>query len=336
MIDQVLSRPASQSNSATVVDYLELTALIEPSGRVRIDALIQDQALQAEEAEDIIGDADAKKDEFVESIEFEINVRAGRLGASYPFRMSEDAEELALQNHDGNHIAGSYLACLIASHIGDRNGLGLEIPSEHGLHAEIIGRMRSRIFQMIGTIALAGRAKGSAASVGWPRETHETIIQTMKRAAERGFPGQVRAEPNYTALDGAKDVGVDIVAWEHTDNPPSPLVWFGQIASGRNWRGKMVVDASRNFAEDFLDAVPTNKNHATIIPFLLNDDLSKTRALHHKHGYILDRIRLAGNFKDGLDLIARGIEMDESDNAHIASVWVSDFVRGLRVLYSTT
>ena len=68
----------------------------------------------------------------------------------------------------------------------------------------------------------------------------------------------------------------------------------------------MVVDTSRSCDEDFLDAVPTNKNHATIIPFRLDDDAPDTGALHHKHGYILDRIRVAGNFKDGLDLIARG------------------------------
>ena len=336
MIEIVLSRPTARANVATQIDFLELAALIDPSGRVRIDTLIGDRALQAEEAEVNIGNADRADDEFIGSIENEYDYRTGMLGESYPFRMSEDAEELTYQNPDNDPLAGSYLVCLIASHIGGKADLRLEIPHEQGLYAEIITQMRNRVFQMIGTIALAGCAGGPAVSVGWPRVESETIIKTMNRAFGRGFPIQIRAEPNYTVLRGVRDDGVDVIAWEHVDPPPSPSVWFGQIASGRDWRDKTVTERATRFAEGFLCAVPTNKNHATIIPFHLDDNAPDTRALRHRHGHILDRIRLTRDFKSGLNLIEEEIEIDESENTQIALDWVNEFVQGLQNLFGET
>ena len=336
MIEIVLSRPSARANVATQIDFLELAALIDASGRVRIDTLIEDRALQAEEEEVDIGNADREGDEFIGSIENEYDYRTRMLGESYPFRMSEDAEELTYQNPGNGPVAGSYLVCLIASHIGSRADLRLEIPSERGLDSDIITRMRNRVFQMIGTIALAGCAKGPAVSVGWPRVENETIIETMNRAFERGFPIQIRAEPNYTVLSGVRDDGVDVVAWENVDLPPSPSVWFGQIASGRDWRNKTVTERATRFAEGFLCAVPTNKNHATIIPFHLDDSAPDTRTLHHRHGHILDRIRLNRNFKSGINLIEEEIEMDESENIQIALDWVNEFVQELQNLFEAT
>lgn len=330
MTDTLLSRPTAQADIATVLDFLELVALIEQSGRARIDTLLRDRELQADEAMDGFGEADAAKDDFIEAIESEFDLRLKKLGTSYPFLMSDDGKEILRQVPEDDPLSGSYLACLIASQIGDKGDLNLAIPDELGLRAEIITRMRRRIFQMIGTIALAGVAKGPAASVGWPREEKETIIESMNRAFERGFPVPIRAEPNYTALKEAKDGGVDVIAWEHTEDPPSPLVWFGQIASGRNWRGKPVIEDAKNFSEDFLEAMPRNANHATIIPFQLDNEAPDTQALHHKHGYILDRLRLATRFNDGLRLIAGGLAMDESQNTLVAMDWVNEFVDGLR------
>ncbi|WP_299984897.1 hypothetical protein [uncultured Ruegeria sp.] len=332
MTDRVISRPASKANSTTILDFLELVALIDPSGRARIDTLIRDQELQAEQAEDDFGDADTAKDGFVENIENEFNRRASALGESYPFLMTDDAEEIVLQVPENDPLAGSYLACLIASQIGDKGDLKLSIPDQAGLAADIITRMRRRIFQMIGTIALAGLAKGPAGSIGWPREEKETIIASMVRAVGRGFPIPVLEEPNWTALDGAKDGGVDVIAWEHTDMPPSPSVWFGQIASGRNWKGKPVIQDALNFSEDFLTAKHKNANHATIVPFDLDGDEEEAATLHHRHGTILDRLRLSVRFKEGLLLIADGIEMDESQNTLVAMTWVNEFVAGLRII----
>ena len=155
MIEVVLSRPSARANVATQIDFLELAALTDASGRVRIDTLIEDRALQAEEEVDI-GNADREGDEFIGSIENEYDYRTRMLGESYPFRMSEDAEELTYQNPGNGPVAGSYLVCLIASHIGSRADLRLEIPSERGLDSDIITRMRNRVFQMIGNHCLGG------------------------------------------------------------------------------------------------------------------------------------------------------------------------------------
>jgi len=330
MTNTSLSRPTVQAGIATVLDFLELVALIERSGRARIDTLMRDRELQADEAVDDFGDADAAIDGLIHAIENELESRSEKLGAAYPFLMSDDGEEILREMPDNDPLCGSYLACLIASQIGDRSDLKLVIPDPSGLGAEIVTRMRRRIFQMIGTIALAGIARGPSASVGWPREKKETIIETMTRAFSRGFPIPIRTEPNYTALKEVKDGGVDVVAWEHTDDPPSPSVWFGQIASGQNWRGKPVIEDAKNFSENFLEAMPRNANHATIIPFQLDDEAPDTRALHHKHGHILDRLRLIVRFREGLGLIASGLAMDESQNTLIAMNWVDEFVERLR------
>ena len=50
-----------------------------------------------EEAEVDIGNADRADDEFIGSIETEYDCRTRMLGESYPFRMSEDAEELTIR-----------------------------------------------------------------------------------------------------------------------------------------------------------------------------------------------------------------------------------------------
>ena len=147
MIEIVLSRPSARANVATQIDFLELAALIDASGRVRIDTLIEDRALQAEEEEEVdIGNADREGDEFIGSIENEYDYRTRMLGESYPFRMSEDAEELTYQNPGNGPVAGSYLVCLIASHSGSRADLRLEIPRPQGrcLRPSVSPRRSSR------------------------------------------------------------------------------------------------------------------------------------------------------------------------------------------------
>ena len=85
MTEIVFSRPSARANIATQIDFLELAALNDPSDRVRIDALIEDRALQAEEEEVDIGKADRADDEIIGSIETEYDHRSRMLGESYPF-----------------------------------------------------------------------------------------------------------------------------------------------------------------------------------------------------------------------------------------------------------
>jgi len=237
-----------------------------------------------------------------------------------------------LKKLDNYPLHGPYLTCLIASHIGDGGDLNLTIPDSKGLRSKIITQMRCRVFQMIGTIALAGIANGSSASIGWPREKEETIIEIMTRAQKRGFPIPARFEPNWTASKQTKDSGVDVVAWEYTEGFPSLLTWFGQIASGRNWREKAVITDAKNFCTNFLSAPLWNSNYATIIPFQLNDEDDDSRALQYKHGYILDRLRLCVGWKQGFERINEDKQMDESENTSVATNWVNEFVQGLRTI----
>ena len=68
----------------------------------------------------------------------------------------------------------------------------------------------------------------------------------------------------------------------------------------------------------------------------MDDSAPDTRALHHRHGHILDRIRLNRNFKSGINLIEEEIEMDESENIQIALDWVNEFVQELQNLFEAT
>ena len=145
-----------------MVDWLELTALFDAYGVPRLDSLdgALDQLLP--EPEDDIGYRDHLKEERRSDIENEIDARANQLGEAYPFRLSDEGEELSVNGSSTDEGNLFYLVCLITSHVTD--SAILRVPPQ----GELLTRLRNRVFQILATLGLAGLAGGPALSVGWP------------------------------------------------------------------------------------------------------------------------------------------------------------------------
>ena len=202
--------PGLGAAADVLVDWLELVAFFNEFRTARLDELdaaILEQFeigdVVAEDDEDIdplgpeegenIGWIDAEKERLRERVENEVDFRQGDCKDAYPFTLGPDAEELCLVDDWQDDRFTPYLACLITTHLSRKSLLDFEIDED------LIRRLRNRVFQVLCTFAMAGLAGGSAASVGWPRTDRASIIETLRRAEERGAGFKTREKPGqYT------------------------------------------------------------------------------------------------------------------------------------------
>lgn len=319
MAPRNLVTPALDAVIDVLVDWLELVAFFDEFDRARIDELIGNRQTQAETPAGDFGSDDVERDRVRETIENEVIARQKALGGAYPFDLSADGEELCLLASRDDKIASFYLALLITSHFTGSPIL-VDPPSD-----AMVSRMRNRVFQVIGTLAVAGLTRGSAVSVGYPRETKETILTVLRRAEEWGFGLAPRDKPGRHATPRAKDGGIDVIGWPSSDRPPPPYIMFGQLASGNNWRDKPLILEYDLFVSDFLEDAGTGQhNFLTMIPFQLSDELDFQRA-SVQHRYIADRRRAPRHAVQAFDLAAQGIEVDEIANVFQVTDWLSDY-----------
>jgi len=266
-----------------LVDWLELTALFDPFGVARLDALLGAMLELDETAEDNIGARDQARERLIERLENEVEFRKGGLTDVYPFDLSDSGDELYLHDNWRDRKFAPYLICLIATHVTGSAILGKPPVGE------LLTRLRNRIFQMVATLGLAGMSSGPAFSVGWPRQSGETIVELLTRASAAGGG-------------------------------------FGQAASGKNWPGKAVRDHADTFAQAYmLDHATGNHSYVTVIPYRVLDD----RFWHMQHQYhkaILDRLRLPLRAWQGLQLAAQGVAIDDADRLDDLTQWLDDFI----------
>jgi hypothetical protein len=191
---------------------------------------------------------------------------------------------------------------------------------------ELLNRLRNRVFQIVATLGLAGLSTGPSFSVGWPRQTGETIVQLLTRAAAAGGGFSVRNPPGPYASPHEKDGGVDVIAWTSEGVPPPTAFYFGQTASGKNWPGKSANDHARVFSKAYmLDHMTGNILYFTLIPYrVLDVAFWNSQSLHHKG--ILDRLRLPLRAWQGLQLAAQGVLIDDADNVDELMQWLDDFI----------
>lgn len=316
MPPSLVATPANNAGADILVDWLELVAFFDIYSRARVDEIASSLKTQEESPPDDFGDADRNDDLLRESVENEFNARKKALGAAYPFELDESGEELQLILPLDAPRAAFYLLCLIASHV--TNSPILREPPNN----DLIRRMRNRAFQVLGTLAMAGFAQGPAVSVGYPRETKETILQVLARAEQWGIGLTPRDKPGTHANPQAKDGGIDVIGWPQADRPPPPHVYFGQLASGHNWRGKAAHDDYDNFMDDFFDARGgAQHNFVTLIPFRIVDQLTFERESKN-HKAIFDRHRAPYHALRALSLAADGMPMDEITNVGQIVEWL--------------
>ncbi|WP_155774129.1 hypothetical protein [Rhodovulum sp. MB263] len=312
--------PGPQASVADLVDYLEIESFLDPYGRASVLGVIDDEKLQEEEPdEDIVDDAVDENSRAVE-IEEEVSIRKKALGEHYPFDLDATGDTLEY-NTATTPAQNTYIACLICAFLRVNAVRGwdpdlkcLEIP------------FTKRVFQTIGTLALAAEAGRGAISVGWPRIEGEPIIQALRRGWERGSTIRPHEQPTEAASPDDKDGGIDAIAWSdypYGANLASRII-IGQLASGNNWRGKSVREYIEPFQQGYVCTWPANRDMATIIPFRRNDG-AKTQHLDVKHGAILDRLTVPSRVAKAIDLAALGRTFDETENVNSIRHWVEEY-----------
>lgn len=314
-----LVAPAINAGSDILVDWLELVAFFDRYHRARLDELTGAEQAQQETPEQDFGAADQGDDRLREAIENEVGARKTALNGAYPFDLDEHGEQLLLVGDLDEPATCFYLVFLIASHVAGSSIL-VQPPSD-----ELVRRMRNRVFQVLGTLAVAGIANGPAVSIGYPREVKETILEVLRRAEGWGVGLTPRDKPGMHANPRAKDGGVDAIGWPSSDRPPPASVYFAQLASGLRWEDKPMLLEYDNFIADFFDDQGTKQhNFMTMIPYRLVDDLLFQRA-SKVHRYIADRCRGPLHALNALGLAERGVQMDEIGNVGQVIDWVRSY-----------
>lgn len=328
MPGKVLASPPATSEDWLLADWLELSAFLSRFGEASIDDIISTRGFQEDDAEEDIGSKDAQEEELRDQIENEIRHRADALTTAYPFALSDDGEQLLFTGQDD--LIGpyaSYLVCLILSHV--TQSPILSTPPK----PEMVREARKRIFQIIATLAAAGHAQGGAVSLGWPRETKESIIDVVRRAVAASQTGNARAQPLGIAPQGAKDGGLDVLAWKDApDGPPPENFFFVQAASGHNWEEKSAKGDYEQFLTCYFDVSPgCNIAFITICPFRLSADKKDYATI--AHGLISDRTRAPARVRDALEAAAQNDNhaIDEVKNFAVLSLWLRRYRKENRV-----
>lgn len=292
-----------------------------------MEDLISALGFQEEENEDDIGEKDKAVEEKRTEIEEEITYRSNALGDAYPFILSGDGKTLTLVDLDDNHAANSYILCLILSHVTGSEIL--QMPPKD----EMVRQARKRLFQIVATLAAGGHANGGAVSLGWPREKKESIIQVVTRAVAGSGTGDARPAPHQLEPKGAKDGGLDVLAWRSApDGPPPELFYFVQAASGHNWVGKSAKDDHLQFLVCYFSAQPMcNLAFITVCPFRLTENEKQFQQI--SHGTISDRTRAPAMVRDTLIAAENGNgNYDEVQNFPVISKWINRYRRENRAL----
>lgn len=303
-----------------LVDWLELTAIFDSFGVARIDALLGALHELREHAEADIGEQDRMREQIIERIENEVEVRKSGLGDAYPFELNSHGTQLELRQDWRELRFSFYLVCLVTTHV--TGSAILRVPPTNGL----LTRLRNDVFQIIATLGLAGLSSGPAFSVGWPRRSGETIVELMTRASAMGGGFDVRTPPGRYVSPQEKDGGIDVMSWTAEAVPPPPVFYFGQTASGKNWPDKPVTEHARVFidayAQDFMSG---NRTYVTLIPYRVLD-IAFWNTQHKYHRAILDRIRLPARAQEGLRLAENGTHNDSFGRVAEVPAWLSEYI----------
>ena len=234
--------------------------------------------------------------------------------------LSDDAEELHLVRSWDDERAVFYYVCLLASHLVGSPLISVD------LKTETITKLRNDVFQIISTLAMAGVAIGPSVSIGWPRNNSEAILDTLRRAtaANSGFTARDAPHPEVINPHD-KDGGMDVISWRRADRPPPIQLYFGQVASGADWKGKSAANKVKSFKAKFFEIGPLgNEGFTTLTPLRIADEPLWKRE-HVDHGSIVDRTMLPSLAHQGVALAAGGVPVDEANRLHVVLEWVSDY-----------
>jgi hypothetical protein len=251
-----------------IADWFEFYVLCSPFsfGKLRILQREWDKRKNSEDANPEGREVDdAAADEIFLDIIQQFSLRLELLGDGYPFKFSDNGEELTIKDEltTGGIL---YLFCLFLS--SANNG---EIFELEKFSYELSNRTRD-LFQACATWAAAAVVNGPAVAFGFPRPDGTPFLTKLRECYGIFGEGQVRENPLPGVSTNPKDEGIDVVAWTpRMDKAAGTQYMLGQVASGANWPGKSVREYFRPFHENWFSEIPASDPTAALfIPFCIS------------------------------------------------------------------
>ena len=245
-----LSPPSPGDTRSDVADWLELQVLFSRRGIATKSTLsnawdiaedgASERLSRDEETGEIVDEAivEDKWNEQVSAAFDEIHYRAETLKATYPF--TSDPRALSVRRDpsvpvtEPGHIV--YLFCLLASAIRQK-----WFQPDAALEAATLAIADN--FQICAGLAAGGYVCGPAAWFGFPRPDGTGFLAALKSVYGRFGSGEPRTSVPAGLPTREKDGGIDVIAWrDFADRLGGKTYILGQCASGKNWKGKSVLE----------------------------------------------------------------------------------------------
>jgi len=269
---------------------------------------------------------------FLEEVNQIIRERITFLGDCYPFKFSENDEELIYDKDNLNAGSIIYLFCLFLS-----NKNKADIFDDDSFF-EIDNKIRD-LFQACATWAAAGEVDGHAYSFGFPRTDHSGFLVKLRAIYQHFSDGKVRNSPLPGVPISPKDEEIDIIAWRpREDGAPGTYYLLGQVASGGNWEAKSITGAICAFHRNWFDTLPaSNPSPAMFIPFNIIPTKEETLQekisfLTPRYGIIFYRYRIPLIAKKGLEIshTKKSLVIERTTEISKIADWVSEAIDNFR------
>jgi len=297
------------------LDWVELSCLANPYFTFRVAELRNAIENLDNFSTGDIAEEDAKVENEIQKILSQYEKRSLILGETYPFvfnvedqlfEMREQSlEELEIYHH-------AYIYCLYFSHV-TKSRLFSGLIDTTNAHRDLL--------QIAATIALAGYVRGNSISFGWPRPDASGFYDSLCRVVELMKEGRVKAFDDinrYLQSRPHKDAGIDVIAWRddnpHDPDPGNRQIFFAQVASGHNWRGKPVKEDIRFIQDYWLEQKLFRVTDAIVIPFDFEQDDEEIKRdaislVADEFGVVIHRMRLPQYFKAGMAILGEKPEL---------------------------
>jgi hypothetical protein len=325
----ILANLPLDCSSPYAIDWLEYKVL---SSEYKIASVSELQRIwdvrRNEEGDDFEG-AGTDGDVFLQTVSAELSNRIKKLGAAYPFELSDNGESLSLTA--GGHI---YLFCLLLSH--PKKG-----PVLNGKYLPNITNTVRDLFQACSTLAAAGEVRGNSYSFGFPRPDGTGFLEKLRVVYQKFGEGKVVDSVPRGASRKQKDAQIDIIAWkDRPDRAAGKRYVLGQVASGNDWPGKTIKGAAIDSFHKTWFSNPQVASQATAalyIPFCIipeADDTVEDRigVLTHEFGDIYYRDILPLMAQHGIDHAQEMSDcvVERVQDVDRVSAWVNEELKKLR------